>query len=122
MIPILQEYRKTKENMYGVCCSIKAWKSDIQCNGFLFGWFFFLNSKIMTNFILLLYLFGRFCFSLTAFIIRKTISNSVKQDTVSSSDIVCSATAEGCLMAPRLKAGHQGWGWGEAQKEVNGRS
>lgn len=47
--------------------------------------FFFLNGKIMTNFILLLYFFGSLHFSLTTFKLRKVIFNNAKQDTLSSS-------------------------------------
>ena len=61
---------------------------------------FFLNSRIMSDFILLLYFFGHFYFTFSTLVVRKTIFNDKKQDTPSSScgvHLLCAST--GC---PRL--------------------
>lgn len=60
----------------------------------------FLNSRIMSDFILLLYFFGHFYFTFSILVVRKTILNDKKQATPSSScgiRLLCTST--GC---PRL--------------------
>lgn len=87
---------------------------------------FFLNSRIMSDFILGFCFFWTLLFYTFNFCNQKNNFLIVKSKTCCPPLVtfMCSATAQGLRMAPHLKAkpGHQDQGLGEAQKEANGRS